>query len=97
VAARIAAARERMLQRNPGGLANGALSGGQLGQSGRFSAAALQLWQGAVAQRCLSARAAERLLRVARTIADLDASDTVRRPHLAEALAYRQPAGREVF
>jgi magnesium chelatase family protein len=45
----------------------------------------------------LSARGYHRVLRVARTIADLDASDTVRRPHLAEALAYRQPAGREVF
>jgi magnesium chelatase family protein len=89
VAARIAAARERMQQRNPGGLANGALSGGQLGQIGRFSAPALQLWQGAVAQRCLSARAAERLLRVARTIADLDGCATVEASALAEALTYR--------
>ena len=37
----------------------------------------------------LSARGYHRILRVARTIADLDGSDTVRRPHVAEATAYR--------
>ena len=95
VAERIAAARQRMLQRNPDGLANGALSSRQLGQCGQFSPGALNLWQQAVEQRCLSARAAERLLRVARTIADLDACDAVDAPALAEALSYRsfdQPA-----
>lgn len=37
----------------------------------------------------LSARAYHRVLRVARTIADLDDVDAVRRDHLAEALRYR--------
>ncbi|MEX0285844.1 MAG: YifB family Mg chelatase-like AAA ATPase [Paracoccaceae bacterium] len=37
----------------------------------------------------LSARGYHRVLRVARTIADLDGSDTVRRPHVAEALGFR--------
>ncbi len=40
----------------------------------------------------LTARGYHRVLRVARTIADLAGSETVRRPHLAEALAYRLPA-----
>ena len=37
----------------------------------------------------LSARAYHRVLKVARTIADLDRSDAVQRQHLAEALTYR--------
>lgn len=41
----------------------------------------------------LSARAYHRVLKVARTIADLEGSDTVRRIHIAEALSYRRRAG----
>ena len=37
----------------------------------------------------LSARGYHRVLRVARTIADLDGSETVRRPHVAEAVSFR--------
>jgi magnesium chelatase family protein len=42
----------------------------------------------------LTARGYTRVLKVARTIADLDGADTVRRVHIAEALSYRhRPAG----
>jgi magnesium chelatase family protein len=37
----------------------------------------------------LSARGYHRVLRVARTLADLDGEEPVRRVHFAEALAYR--------
>ena len=38
----------------------------------------------------LSARGYHRVLRVARTLADLESSDSVRRIHVAEALSYRR-------
>jgi magnesium chelatase family protein len=38
----------------------------------------------------LTARGYHRVLRVARTLADLDGAEHVRRPHIAEALSYRR-------
>jgi magnesium chelatase family protein len=37
----------------------------------------------------LSARAYHRILKVICTIADLDGADTIRTPHLSEAISYR--------
>jgi magnesium chelatase family protein len=37
----------------------------------------------------LSARAYDKIRRVARTLADLDASDTITMQHAAEAISYR--------
>lgn len=44
----------------------------------------------AVERLKLTARGYHRILRVARTLADLEGSDTVRHPHVAEALSYRR-------
>jgi magnesium chelatase family protein len=54
-----------------------------------LSASAHQLLELAVEKQALTARRFHRVLRVARTIANLAQSVTVDRPHLAEALAYR--------
>jgi magnesium chelatase family protein len=47
------------------------------------------LLKGAMAEMGLSARAHDKILRVARTIADLDASPDIRPAHLNEAINYR--------
>ena len=44
----------------------------------------------AVDKMQLSARGYHRVLRVARTLADLEGEDGVRRPHIAESLSYRR-------
>ncbi len=49
-----------------------------------------KLLQDAAERMRLSARGYHRVLRVARTLADLDASDTIRRLHIAEAVSYRR-------
>ena len=51
---------------------------------------ALRLLGAAMQRLALSARAYHRVLRVARTIADLAASVTVRSEHVAEAVTLRQ-------
>ena len=52
-------------------------------------AAGLKLLRAAMEQRSLSARAYDRILKVSRTIADLDSSEEVKSVHLAEAINYR--------
>ena len=50
------------------------------------------MMKGAYERLGLTARSYDRILRVARTIADLDGAEAIGPEHLAEALQYRQPA-----
>lgn len=93
VGARVAAARERQLARSPGRL-NAHVAGRALRAVARLDRPAeLRLVALAELER-LSGRGTERLLRVARTIADLDDAPAVVEQHLEEAARYRSPASR---
>ena len=92
VAERVRRARKRMARRNPGGRCNSQLEAPSLRQVLRAEAGALEVWQRAIEQRQLTARAGERLLRVALTIADLQGQERVDVAAIAEALNYRSLA-----
>jgi magnesium chelatase family protein len=63
-----------------------------LEDAARPDAAGLGLLRDAADAMRLSARGYHRVLRVARTLADLDGTERVGRVHLAEALSYRMLA-----
>jgi len=88
VAARIAAARELQVERQ--GRANTRLDGACVLEFARVDAAAMSLLGTAMQRLALSARAYHRVLRVARTIADLAGSALTRAEHVAEAVTLRQ-------
>ena len=68
---------------------NAQVSGRVLEDVARVDSAGLSLLRDAADSMRLSARGYHRVLRVARTLADLDAADSVGHVHLAEALSYR--------
>lgn len=92
--ARVTAARERQRARyaalgHKGIRTNCDVSGQLLEQTAMPDDAGVALLRQAAEQLHLSARGFHRTLKVARTLADLDASDAVKRVHVAEALSYR--------
>jgi magnesium chelatase family protein len=96
VAARVAAARaiqtERKRGAGNGARTNAELEGPALDAVATPDEAGRTLLAEAAAAMKLSARGYTRVLRVARTIADLSGAETVGRLHVAEALGYRRRA-----
>ena len=88
VRARVSRARERQQQR--GNVLNSRLTNRQLGSFCHLEEADSRLLQQAMERLQLSARAYHRILKVARTIADLAGCENIERSHLGEAIGYRQ-------
>ena len=92
VAARVAAARDIQSTRfvdQPGMTVNADAEGDMLEEIASPDSEARALLTKVADRFHLSARGYHRVIRVARTIADLEGADTVRRPHIAEAVSFR--------
>lgn len=100
VAARVAAARDiqarRYAKMGSSAATNAEADGRALESVARPDAAGLDLMDKATAAMRLSARGYVRVLRVARTLADLEGGGPVTRAHLAEALSFRRAPVRAI-
>jgi magnesium chelatase family protein len=95
VRVRVCAARNRQSERFaclPGVSCNADASGSWIDRNGSIMNQARELLNTAATSLSLSARGFHRVLKVARTIADIDESPVVSCEHVAEALRYRSPA-----
>jgi magnesium chelatase family protein len=88
IQARVEVARERQLTRS--GRPNSWLSNREVERTCHLSDKDYRLLDQALEQLGLSARAYHRILKVARTIADLEGSEAICTPHLSEAIGYRR-------
>ncbi len=81
--------RAREMQTRRQGVPNGRLSGREILERSRVDAEGQRLLRDAISRLQLSGRAHHRVLKIARTVADLDDSPNVRVDHIAESLRYR--------
>lgn len=84
---RVLAARERQLQRQ--GKANARLQGRELNTYCKLTEQDATFLEDTLQKLKLSARTYHKLLKVSRSLADLQGSKNIERPHLLEALSYR--------
>ncbi|MEO1316935.1 MAG: YifB family Mg chelatase-like AAA ATPase [Pseudomonadota bacterium] len=90
VARRVAAARAAAEARDGPGAMNALLEGEALEAACRLDPESQALLSRAAEKLRLSARGYHRVLRLARTVADLEGAGSIRRPHIAEAVSYRR-------
>jgi len=90
--ASVVAARETQVRRLCGGrvMTNARMSHQQLEKFCKIDATGELMLKEAMMELGLSARAHDKICKVARTIADLDGSEEIRSEHLAEAIGYRK-------
>jgi magnesium chelatase family protein len=88
---RIVRARQTQLRRFAGEkvFSNAAMSSAQIRKYCHLDAESESLLERAMLRQGLSARAHDRILKVARTIADLEASENIEPTHIGEAIGYR--------
>lgn len=91
VQARVIAARSRQIARQ--GKANAALATAEIDRWCAPDDGGARLLSAALVRLKLSARAYHRVLKLARTVADLAASETIGSAHIAEAIHYRRNLG----
>jgi magnesium chelatase family protein len=91
IRARVVQARERQQQRLGAEkiFSNAVMTPRMIRRYCRIDAESEQMLERAMTRLGLSARAYDRILKVSRTIADLEASAEIRSPHVAEAVGYR--------
>lgn len=80
---------EERYQSNPNVYCNAQMSHDDLNKYCQLEEAGKQLLKNAMEKLHLSARAYDRIIKVSRTIADLDNSEDIKPVHLAEAIQYR--------
>ena len=88
---RVIAARERQRDRlgAEGIFSNAQMTARLIRRYCRIDVESERMLEGAMTRLGLSARAYDRILKVSRTIADLEGEDGIRGPHVAEAVGYR--------
>lgn len=92
IAQRVKQGRDRARQRfqdEPHVQSNAQMQSRHIQQWCNLDDSSCQLLEGAIRKLGLSARASDRILKVARTIADLAEENSIQAPHVAEAIQYR--------
>ena len=88
IRARVTESHQRQLERQ--GKTNSRLSVKEIDQHCALDTASENLLKQAISRLNLSARAYHRILKVARTIADLSGTGKINNQHIAEAIQYRK-------